>query len=57
MMPMPNVLVCVTGGVVDVEVLTEDIVVEVRDYDIDGSEENLLTDEKGQECTRYFVEG
>ncbi len=54
-MNQPDVLVVVQGGVADVEVRTPNIVVEVRDYDVDGVDDELLgTDENWDQCVRYF---
>ena len=57
-MSKPNVTVTVEGGVAQVDVFTPDVVVEVRDYDVDGVDEDLLwTDENGDRCVRYFASG
>jgi hypothetical protein len=57
-MSKPNVTVTVEGGVAQVDVFTPGVVVEVRDYDVDGVEEDLLwTDENGDRCVRYFASG
>ena len=54
-MSRPNVTVTVEGGVAQVDVCTPGVVVEVRDYDVDGVDEDLLwTDENGDRCVRYF---
>jgi len=51
-----DVLVTVQGGVADVKVRTPGVVIEVRDYDVDGVEDDLLwTDEDGDRCVRYFA--
>ena len=56
-MTSPDVLVSITGGVADVTVHTPGIIVEVRDYDVDGTEgDSLWTDEDGARCVRYFTE-
>ena len=56
-MSQPNAIVIIEGGVADVTVRTPGIVIEVRDYDVDGTEEELLwTDENGDRCVRYFAE-
>ncbi len=56
-MSQPNAIVTVEGGVADVTIHTPGIVIEVRDYDVDGTEEELLwTDENGGRCVRYFAE-
>ncbi len=55
-MSKPNVSVTIEGGVAQVDVFTPGIVVEVRDYDVDGVDEELLwTDEHGDRCVRYFT--
>lgn len=55
-MSKPNVTVTIEGGVAQIDVFTPGIVVEVRDYDVDGVDEELLwTDENGDRCVRYFV--
>jgi hypothetical protein len=57
-MSKPHVTVTVEGGVAQVDVFTPGEVVEVRDYDVDGVDEDLLwTDESGDRCVRYFVPG
>lgn len=54
MPPDPDVLVCVLGGVADVSVLNPNVVVEVRDYDVDGlDEKDLCTDEDGDRYSGY----
>lgn len=51
-----DVHVTVEGGVATVTVNRPDITVEVRDYDVEGSDDELLwTDENGDRCVRYFV--
>jgi len=53
----PDVLVTIKGGVADVTVHTPGFVIEVRDYDVDGVEDDLLwKDENGDCCARYFAE-
>ncbi len=55
-MDLPNVQVCVVGGVADVRVSKQGVTVEVRDYDVDADDEELLwTDENGERCTRYIA--
>ena len=54
----PDVLVTVEGGVADVQVYKPGVVVEVRDYDVDGADDDqdlLWTDENGDRCVRYAV--
>lgn len=58
-MRKPDVLVTVEGGVAHVDVLTPGLVVELRDFDIEGADEHgefLWTNEQGDRCWRYFVE-
>lgn len=53
-----DVLVTVEGGVADVDVRTSNVTVEIRDYDVDGVEEDhelLWTDENGDCCIRRFA--
>jgi len=57
-MNAPDVQVTVVGGVADVQVNSPNITVEVRDYDVDGVEDDhdlLWTDENGDRCVRYLV--
>ena len=54
----PDVHVTVEGGVADVQVNKPNVIVEVRDYDVDGvadDHELLWTDENGDRCMRYIV--
>jgi hypothetical protein len=52
----PDAVVTIEGGVAEVSVRTPGLVIEVRDYDVDGVDEDLLwTDEHGDECVRYFA--
>jgi hypothetical protein len=52
----PDVQVTVEGGVADVQVNKPGITVEVRDYDLDGvDDDQLWTDENGDRCVRYFA--
>lgn len=44
--PKPKVVITVFGGVVDVETLPKGIDVEVRDYDVDGCDENRIKKDK-----------
>jgi hypothetical protein len=56
-MTRSDAIVTITGGVADVTVCTPGIVIEVRDYDVDGVEDDLLgTDEHGNRCVRYLAE-
>jgi hypothetical protein len=56
-MSTPNAIVTIEGGVADVTIHTPGLVIEVRDYDVDGVEDELLwTDENGDRCVRYFAE-
>jgi hypothetical protein len=57
-MNAPDVHVAVEGGVADVQVNKPNIIVEVRDYDVDGVDDDhelLWTDENGDRCVRYVV--
>lgn len=57
-MNAPDVHVTVEGGVADVQVNKPNIIVEVRDYDVDGVDDDhelLWTDENGDRCVRYVV--
>ena len=53
-----DVIVTVLGGVAHVEVFTPSVIVEVRDYNVEGFDEDheLWTDEHGNRCVRYSVE-
>ena len=54
----PDVNVTVEGGVADVQVNKPGVTVEVRDYDVDGIDndhELLWTDQNGDRCVRYLV--
>ena len=52
----PDVQVTVEGGVADVRVNIAGITVEIRDYDVDDDDHDLIwTDECGDRCMRYFV--
>jgi hypothetical protein len=56
-MNRPGAIVTIEGGVADVTVRTPGFVIEVRDYDVDGIEDDLLwPDENGDRCVRYFAE-
>ncbi len=57
-MHSPSARVTVERGMTDVEVYRENVVVEVRDYDIQpggGNGRDLWTDKSGKKCSRYFV--
>ena len=54
-----DVMVTVEGGVAQVDVHRPNIVVEVRDFDVEGADEDdefMWTNEQGDRCWRYFVE-
>ena len=54
----PDVNVTVEGGVADVQVNKPGVTVEVRDYDVDGIDDDhelLWTDQNGDRCVRYLV--
>lgn len=52
-----DVLVTIRGGVAEVTVNKKEVVVEVRDYDIDDEDsEFTFLDLENQLCWRYFVE-
>ena len=58
-MRKPDVMVTVEGGVAQVDVFKPDILVEVRDFDVEGSnedEEFIWTDENSDRCWRCFVQ-
>ena len=51
--PARHVVVCVESGIVSQVTTPPDVVVEVRDYDVDGAEdERLHRDETGRRYTR-----
>jgi hypothetical protein len=53
----PDALVTIKGGVAEVTVRSPGFVIEVRDYDVDGVEDDRLwTDEHGDRCVRYLAE-
>ena len=57
-MHSPSARVTIEGGIADVEVYRENVVIEVRDYDIQahgGNGRDLWTDRSGRKCSRYFV--
>ena len=59
-MNQADVQVTVEGGVADVQVNKPGVTVEVRDYDVDGADDDqgqLWIDENGECCVRYFVPG
>ena len=54
----PDVNVTVEGGVADVQVDHAALPDEVRDYDVDGIDDDhelLWTDQNGDRCVRYAV--
>ena len=55
----PDVMVTIEGGVASVDVYTPGVVVEVRDFDVEGCDEpeKLFTNEEGDKCYRYKVKG
>ena len=58
-MRKPDVMVTVEGGVAQVDVFKPGIVVEVRDFDVDGADEDdefIWTNEEGDRCWRYVIE-
>lgn len=60
MITNPNVLVSIDGGVASVNVNRNNLVAEVRDYDVGRTAENhphLWTDENGRCCARQYVTG
>lgn len=57
-MHSPSARVTIERGIADVEVYRKDVVVEVRDYDVQARGDNgrdLWTDKSGRKCSRYFV--
>lgn len=53
-----DVMVTVEGGVAQVNVLTSGVLVEVRDFDVEGADEDaafLWINEAGDRCWRFFV--
>lgn len=59
-MRKPDVMVTVEGGVAQVDVYKPGILVEVRDFDVedvDEGDEFIWTNEEGDKCRRYFVDG
>ena len=58
-MRKPDVMVTVEGGVAQVDVFKPGIVVEVRDFDVDGANEDdefIWINEEGDRCWRYVIE-
>ena len=54
----PSARVTIERGIADVEVYRKNVVVEVRDYDMQARRDNgrdLWTDKSGRRCYRYFV--
>lgn len=57
-MRKPDVMVTIEGGVAHVDVFAPGVLIEVRDFDVDGADEDdafLWTNEAGDRCRRYFV--
>lgn len=57
-MHSPSARVTIERGIADVEVYRKNVVVEVRDYDVQPHVENgrdLWADKSGGRCHRYFV--
>ena len=57
-MHSPSARVTIERGMADVEVYRKNVIVEVRDYDIQACGDNgrdLWTDKTGKQCSRYFV--
>lgn len=57
-MRKPDVMVTVEGGVAQVDVFKPGVLVEVRDFDVEGADEDdafLWTNEEGDLCWRYFA--
>jgi len=53
-----DVMVTIEGGVAQVDVLSPGVLVEVRDFDVEGADEDasfLWINEEGDRCWRYFV--
>ena len=53
-----DVMVTIEGGVAQVDVSTPGVLVEVRDFDVEGADEDaafLWINEAGDRCWRYFV--
>jgi hypothetical protein len=45
---IPKIIIIVEGGVVqDVIIRNVSVIVEVRDYDTDGTDDNIATDDNG----------
>lgn len=57
-MHSPSARVSIEHGITGVEVYRKNVIVEVRDYDIQACGDNgrnLWTDKNGRKCGRYFV--
>ena len=53
-----DAMVTIEGGVAQVDVFTPGVLVEVRDFDVEGADEDaafLWINEVGDRCWRYFV--
>lgn len=53
-----DAMVTIEGGVAQVDVFTPGVLVEVRDFDVEGADEDaafLWINEAGDRCWRYFV--
>ena len=53
-----DAMVTIEGGVAQVDVFTPGVLVEVRDFDVEGADEDaafLWINEEGDRCWRYFV--
>ena len=53
-----DAMVTIEGGVAQVDVFTPGVLVEVRDFDVEGAEEDaafLWINEAGNRCWRFFV--
>ena len=51
-----KVIISIRGGVAEVLEKSDNVTVEIRDYDVDGSNEMLVEDEHGDAyiCSTYF---
>lgn len=57
-MRKPDVMVTIEGGVAQVDVFTPGVLVEVRDFDVEGADADnafLWPNEEGDLCWRYFA--